>query len=228
MTLWNLNHCKTPVVVCSCALLIINCNSVLLCVCISRVVPQPTWLRLPSSQWCPSSTVFTTVRSWTETSRGGTASWRRTFTGCFAFLTPLKRHTAQVLTTAPAAIVFIHQCTQACVSFELICDDYFRQCKLIFYCTSPTWGSGSAVSSAEGRYSTMGRATAASVGNMLLQSRIRSSSNPDIPAPHSSAEDNEVTDILSFKVDARQQQRQKQTQSRFTVKRQQWRHYFVI
>ncbi|XP_075905606.1 dedicator of cytokinesis protein 8 isoform X1 [Nelusetta ayraudi] len=60
-------------------------------------------------------------------------------------------------------------------------------------------GSGSAVSSAEGRYSTMGRATAASVGNMLLQSRIRSSSNPDIPAPHSSAEDNEVTDILSFK-----------------------------
>lgn len=68
----------------------------------------------------------------------------------------------------------------------------------------------------------MGRATAACVGNMLLQSRIRSSSNPDIPAPHSSAEDNEVTDILSFKVDARQLQilvnPQRETQSRFTVR----------
>uniref|UniRef100_A0A665X4X3 Dedicator of cytokinesis 8 n=1 Tax=Echeneis naucrates TaxID=173247 RepID=A0A665X4X3_ECHNA len=47
------------------------------------------------------------------------------------------------------------------------------------------------------RYSTMGRATAATVGNMLLQSRVRSSSNPDIPAPHSSAEDTEVKNILS-------------------------------
>lgn len=67
----------------------------------------------------------------------------------------------------------------------------------------------------------MGRATAASVGNMLLQSRIRSSSNPDIPAPHSSAEDNEVTDILSFKVDAGQQifvDPQRETQSRFTMR----------
>lgn len=53
---------------------------------------------------------------------------------------------------------------------------------------------------AESRYSTMGRATAASVGNMLLHSRVRSSSNPDIPAPHSSAEDSEVSNILSFKV----------------------------
>lgn len=52
----------------------------------------------------------------------------------------------------------------------------------------------------------MGRATAAAVGNMLLQSRIRSSSNPDIPAPHSSAEDNEVADILCFKVDTQQEQ----------------------
>uniref|UniRef100_A0A665X617 Dedicator of cytokinesis 8 n=1 Tax=Echeneis naucrates TaxID=173247 RepID=A0A665X617_ECHNA len=49
------------------------------------------------------------------------------------------------------------------------------------------------------RYSTMGRATAATVGNMLLQSRVRSSSNPDIPAPHSSAEDTEVKNILSAK-----------------------------
>lgn len=56
------------------------------------------------------------------------------------------------------------------------------------------------IAPAESRYSTMGRATAAAVGNMLLQSRVRSSSNPDIPAPHSSAEDNEVTEILSFKV----------------------------
>uniref|UniRef100_A0A3P8S4G7 Dedicator of cytokinesis 8 n=1 Tax=Amphiprion percula TaxID=161767 RepID=A0A3P8S4G7_AMPPE len=49
------------------------------------------------------------------------------------------------------------------------------------------------------RYSTMGRATAAIVGTMLLQSRVRSSSNPDIPAPHTSAEDAEVKNILSAK-----------------------------
>ncbi|XP_034548107.1 dedicator of cytokinesis protein 8 isoform X1 [Notolabrus celidotus] len=57
-------------------------------------------------------------------------------------------------------------------------------------------GSVSMIPSAESRYSTMGRATAATVGSMLLQSRIRSSSNPDIPAPHTSAEDAEVKDIL--------------------------------
>uniref|UniRef100_A0A8C7Z0S3 Dedicator of cytokinesis 8 n=1 Tax=Oryzias sinensis TaxID=183150 RepID=A0A8C7Z0S3_9TELE len=53
---------------------------------------------------------------------------------------------------------------------------------------------------AKSRYSTMGRATAANVGSMLLQSRIRSSSNPDIPGPHNSAEDAEVNNILSSKV----------------------------
>lgn len=61
-------------------------------------------------------------------------------------------------------------------------------------------GTGGAVPSAESRYSTMGRATAATVGSMLLQSRIRSSSNPDIPGPHNSAEDDEVKNILSAKV----------------------------
>uniref|UniRef100_A0A8C4F0T5 Dedicator of cytokinesis 8 n=1 Tax=Dicentrarchus labrax TaxID=13489 RepID=A0A8C4F0T5_DICLA len=40
---------------------------------------------------------------------------------------------------------------------------------------------------------------AATVGSMLLQSRIRSSSNPDIPGPHNSAEDIEVKNILSAK-----------------------------
>ncbi|XP_076145387.1 dedicator of cytokinesis protein 8 isoform X3 [Alosa pseudoharengus] len=50
----------------------------------------------------------------------------------------------------------------------------------------------------EARYSTLGRATASTVGSMLLQSRIRSSSNPDIPAPQS-AEDAEVKSILSGK-----------------------------
>ncbi|KAM8760403.1 dedicator of cytokinesis protein 8 isoform 1-T1 [Acanthopagrus schlegelii] len=59
-------------------------------------------------------------------------------------------------------------------------------------------GSGS-IPSAESRYSTMGRATAATVGSMLLQSRIRSSSNPDIPGPQMSAEDTEVKNILSAK-----------------------------
>ncbi|XP_070690098.1 dedicator of cytokinesis protein 8 [Pempheris klunzingeri] len=60
-------------------------------------------------------------------------------------------------------------------------------------------GSGGMISSTESRYSTMGRATAASVGTMLLQSRIRSSSNPDIPGPHTSDEDAEVKNILSAK-----------------------------
>nr|XP_019958252.1 PREDICTED: dedicator of cytokinesis protein 8 [Paralichthys olivaceus] len=59
--------------------------------------------------------------------------------------------------------------------------------------------SGSVMASAESRYSTMGRATAVTVGNMLLQSRIRSSSNPDIPAPHMSAEDAEIKNIFSAK-----------------------------
>lgn len=61
-------------------------------------------------------------------------------------------------------------------------------------------GSGSTVPSAVSRYSTMGRATAATVGNMLLHSRIRSSSNPDIPAPVISDEDAEIKNILSHKV----------------------------
>ncbi|XP_034450748.1 dedicator of cytokinesis protein 8 isoform X1 [Hippoglossus hippoglossus] len=59
--------------------------------------------------------------------------------------------------------------------------------------------TGSPMASAESRYSTMGRATAVTVGNMLLQSRIRSSSNPDIPAPHMSAEDAEIKHIFSAK-----------------------------
>ncbi|XP_073322024.1 dedicator of cytokinesis protein 8 [Pagrus major] len=59
-------------------------------------------------------------------------------------------------------------------------------------------GSGS-IPSAESRYSTMGRAAAATVGSMLFNSRIRSSSNPDIPAPQMSAEDTEVKNILSAK-----------------------------
>ncbi|XP_061674213.1 dedicator of cytokinesis protein 8 [Syngnathoides biaculeatus] len=60
-------------------------------------------------------------------------------------------------------------------------------------------GTGGEMPSSESRYSTMGRASATTVGNMLLQSRIRSSSNPDIPAPHSSAEDAEVKHILAAK-----------------------------
>ncbi|KAM6965427.1 LOW QUALITY PROTEIN: dedicator of cytokinesis protein 8 [Aplochiton taeniatus] len=63
-------------------------------------------------------------------------------------------------------------------------------------------GPGGVLPPTEGRYSTMGRATATTIGTMLLQSRARSSSNPDIPAPHSSSvssEDNEVNSILSAK-----------------------------
>uniref|UniRef100_A0A8C1KKU6 Dedicator of cytokinesis 8 n=1 Tax=Cyprinus carpio TaxID=7962 RepID=A0A8C1KKU6_CYPCA len=46
-----------------------------------------------------------------------------------------------------------------------------------------------------GTVGTLTRATATTVGFMLLQSRIRSSSNPDIPAPQS-PDDTEVTNIL--------------------------------
>lgn len=53
---------------------------------------------------------------------------------------------------------------------------------------------------AESRYSTMGRASATSVGNILLHSRMRSSSNPNIPSSQTSAEDFEVNSIMSFKV----------------------------
>ncbi|MEQ2206131.1 hypothetical protein XENOCAPTIV_023714, partial [Xenoophorus captivus] len=53
------------------------------------------------------------------------------------------------------------------------------------------------VPSSDSRYMTIGPATAARVGSMLLQSRIRSSSNPDIPAQQASDEDAEITGILS-------------------------------
>uniref|UniRef100_A0A8D0CCC9 Dedicator of cytokinesis 8 n=1 Tax=Scleropages formosus TaxID=113540 RepID=A0A8D0CCC9_SCLFO len=48
------------------------------------------------------------------------------------------------------------------------------------------------------RYNTMGRATATAVGSKLLQSRILSSSNPDIHAQHG-VEDTEVKNILNSK-----------------------------
>ncbi|XP_011613887.1 dedicator of cytokinesis protein 8 isoform X1 [Takifugu rubripes] len=60
-------------------------------------------------------------------------------------------------------------------------------------------GSSAVIPVSESRYSTMGRATAATVGSRLLQSRMRSSSNPDIPSPHTSVEDTEVNNILSLK-----------------------------
>ncbi|XP_061756610.1 dedicator of cytokinesis protein 8 isoform X2 [Nerophis ophidion] len=60
-------------------------------------------------------------------------------------------------------------------------------------------GTSGVTPATESRYSTMGRASATTVGNVLLQSRIRSSSNPDIPAPHPSAEDAEVKHILAAK-----------------------------
>uniref|UniRef100_A0A671L1Y1 Dedicator of cytokinesis 8 n=1 Tax=Sinocyclocheilus anshuiensis TaxID=1608454 RepID=A0A671L1Y1_9TELE len=56
-------------------------------------------------------------------------------------------------------------------------------------------GTGGLMAHPESRYSTLTRATANTVGFMLLQSRIRSTSNPDIPAPQS-PEDTEVSNIL--------------------------------
>ncbi|XP_059909470.1 dedicator of cytokinesis protein 8 [Gadus macrocephalus] len=59
--------------------------------------------------------------------------------------------------------------------------------------------AGSVQPSSEARFSTMGRATASTIGTMLLQSRIRSSSNPDIPGAPPSPEDAEVNHILNSK-----------------------------
>ncbi|KAA0713928.1 Dedicator of cytokinesis protein 8 [Triplophysa tibetana] len=59
-----------------------------------------------------------------------------------------------------------------------------------------TTGTGGLMAHPESKYSTLTRTSATTVGLMLLQSRIRSSSNPDIPAPHS-PEDSEVDNILA-------------------------------
>uniref|UniRef100_W5MSP2 Dedicator of cytokinesis 8 n=1 Tax=Lepisosteus oculatus TaxID=7918 RepID=W5MSP2_LEPOC len=59
-------------------------------------------------------------------------------------------------------------------------------------------GSGTSLLHPESRYNTMGRASASSVGTRLLQSRVLSSSNPDIPAPQT-ADDEEVKSILNSK-----------------------------
>uniref|UniRef100_A0A672HCN2 Dedicator of cytokinesis 8 n=1 Tax=Salarias fasciatus TaxID=181472 RepID=A0A672HCN2_SALFA len=90
-------------------------------------------------------------------------------------------------------------------SQELVRDQQGRNSLLatylywVFRLPDPPRDVQSAGAAPEGRYSTMGRATAATVGNMLLQSRVRSSSNPDIPAPSTSAEDAEVRNILAAK-----------------------------
>uniref|UniRef100_H3DJQ4 Dedicator of cytokinesis 8 n=1 Tax=Tetraodon nigroviridis TaxID=99883 RepID=H3DJQ4_TETNG len=90
-------------------------------------------------------------------------------------------------------------------SQELIRDQQGRNSLLatylywVFQLPDPPQGSSAVTNPAESRYSTMGRATATSVGNMLLQSRMRSSSNPNIPTLQTSEEDIEVNNIMSFK-----------------------------
>lgn len=72
--------------------------------------------------------------------------------------------------------------------------DWLRCClPLIRGLCSP--GAGGLMAHQESRYSTLTRTSANTVGFMLLQSRIRSSSNPDIPAPQT-PEDAEVNSIL--------------------------------
>ncbi|XP_035235838.1 dedicator of cytokinesis protein 8 isoform X2 [Anguilla anguilla] len=58
-------------------------------------------------------------------------------------------------------------------------------------------GVGGSQQPPEVRYNTLGRTSAMTVGSRLLMSRIRSTSNPDIPAPPSA--DEEVDSILSGK-----------------------------
>lgn len=75
---------------------------------------------------------------------------------------------------------------------------FYRACFIIKAWFLP---AGSAMSSVvpEARYYTMGRASASTVGSKLLQSRVLSSSNPDIPAPQAAA-DQEVQNIMTPKV----------------------------
>ncbi|NXI27333.1 DOCK8 protein, partial [Sterrhoptilus dennistouni] len=59
-------------------------------------------------------------------------------------------------------------------------------------------GGGSSAVSTESRYYTFGRTSAVSVGNKLLQSRVKSCSNPDITVTQA-ANDEEVKSIMSSK-----------------------------
>ncbi|NWY46142.1 DOCK8 protein, partial [Sylvia atricapilla] len=59
-------------------------------------------------------------------------------------------------------------------------------------------GGGSSTVSTESRYYTFGRTSAVSVGNKLLQSRVKSCSNPDITVTQA-ATDEEVKSIMSSK-----------------------------
>ncbi|KAL4630060.1 dedicator of cytokinesis protein 8 isoform X3 [Arapaima gigas] len=94
-------------------------------------------------------------------------------------------------------------------SSELAKDQQGRNCLLATYSyfvfrlpdaqrdvLNATSGASGSLLIPENRYNTMGRATATTVGSKLLQSRILSSSNPDIHAPQG-AEDAEVKNIMN-------------------------------
>ncbi|XP_041104640.1 dedicator of cytokinesis protein 8-like isoform X1 [Polyodon spathula] len=94
-------------------------------------------------------------------------------------------------------------------SQELAKDQHGRNCLLASYVYfvfrlpdthRELMNTGSVMSSIvpEARYYTMGRASASAVGSKLLQSRVLSSSNPDIPALQAAA-DQEVQDIMTPK-----------------------------
>uniref|UniRef100_A0A4W5KBC6 Dedicator of cytokinesis 8 n=1 Tax=Hucho hucho TaxID=62062 RepID=A0A4W5KBC6_9TELE len=68
--------------------------------------------------------------------------------------------------------------------FTLIMQPMVIAGQIVTWLSSVCPGPDGVLPPTEGRYSTMGRVSATTVGAMLLQSRLRSSSNPDIPAPH--------------------------------------------
>ncbi|KAG5841269.1 hypothetical protein ANANG_G00197760 [Anguilla anguilla] len=91
-------------------------------------------------------------------------------------------------------------------SQELAKDQQGRNCLLATYLYyvfrlpdthRETQGTGGSQQPPEVRYNTLGRTSAMTVGSRLLMSRIRSTSNPDIPGPPSA--DEEVDSILSGK-----------------------------
>ncbi|XP_048834513.1 dedicator of cytokinesis protein 8 isoform X1 [Brienomyrus brachyistius] len=94
-------------------------------------------------------------------------------------------------------------------SQELVRDQQGRNCLLATYLyfvfrlpytqrEIVTTGTGGQMLHPEGRYNTMGRASANSVGSRLLQSRVLSSSNPDIHDVQATA-DTEVKGIMGSK-----------------------------
>lgn len=128
---------KTPVVVCSCALLIINCHSVLLCVYFSCC---PT-ANLAQIAFESVVSIVNSLHNSQELNRD--QQGRNSLLASYLYWVFRLPDSPQEANSPGTDKSTGGHCIYSLVYpglpfFELICDDYFRQCKLIFYCTSPT------------------------------------------------------------------------------------------